>query len=456
MKKNNYYPTVILGGGIAGLTVAWRLLEKGISIVLLERENNVGGLSRTVSYKNFLFDFSAHRFNSNNPEVVRRFKKLIGIHCVRRNKITYIRHWGKYISYPPKAMEVIKTMPLLILIPAFFDFVWTHAENLFRQKKTRSFSDWTRSRFGRTLSYHLNEQYADKVWKTPSSKLSSDWASVRIGNFKILNFFIALLFPKFYSHVFTKSDPDINWFYYSDIGIGYLSEQMKKEIVRLGGIVKTKSIVTRIQNKKDKYVVSYLENGLLKNIETEKLISSIPINILCQSIFPKPPQEIIRTAQKLAYLSVLVVNIIIKKESVSNAHWIYYPEKEIIFNYIVEFKNWSKKMVKKGMTSLSVNITCKLGDSFWEMSDKQLINRVVADLEKVKMITKSDVIDGFVSKLPYAYPIYSLDYKENITFVKKYFQSLPNFYLTGRTGSFDYSNADQVMEKSLQLADEII
>ncbi|MEK7079637.1 MAG: FAD-dependent oxidoreductase, partial [Patescibacteria group bacterium] len=104
MKKKN---VIILGGGIAGLTTAWRLAELGVSVTVLERDKIVGGLSKTVEYKKFLFDYSAHRFNSDNPEVIRRFKQLVGKHCIYKKKITYIRHWGKYLTYPPKVWEVV-------------------------------------------------------------------------------------------------------------------------------------------------------------------------------------------------------------------------------------------------------------------------------------------------------------------------------------------------------------
>lgn len=452
MKKKS---VIILGGGIAGLTTAWRLAELGVSVIVLERDKVVGGLSKTVSYKKFLFDYSAHRFNSDNPEVIRRFKQLVGKHCIYKKKITYIRHWGKYLTYPPKVWEVVSAMPKKILIPATFEFVGTFIKNLIKESPKKSFADWTRNNFGKTLSHHLNEKYAEKIWKRPADQLSSDWAATRIGSFKLFDFILALFFPGQYKKVYSKSDPDTSWFYYSDIGIGYFPQRMSEEIVKLGGKVITGANVTSINKNDNNYVVSYTKDDVLYEEISPTVVSSLPLTILCQCLVSKVPERVEKAIQKLEYLTVLVVNILLNKSKVNDASWIYYPEEDLIFNYVLEFKNWSKKMVPRGKTSLSANVTCDMGDSTWNMTDKEIIKRVTHDLISVGMIKKTDVTGGFISRIPYAYPIYDLNYKKRLQVVKDYFEKLPGFHLVGRTGNFEYINSDKVVEEGLQLGERI-
>lgn len=40
---------IIIGAGMAGLTAAYKLLEKGRGVLILERESDIGGLSRSLS-----------------------------------------------------------------------------------------------------------------------------------------------------------------------------------------------------------------------------------------------------------------------------------------------------------------------------------------------------------------------------------------------------------------------
>src|SRR3989344_1984789 len=82
----------------------------------------------------------------------------------------------------------------------------------------KSFSDWKRARFGKTLSMHLNEKYAEKLWKMPVHKLSGDWASTRVGGFKLKDFLLGLFSKLGYQRAYSQSHPDSDWFYYSDEG----------------------------------------------------------------------------------------------------------------------------------------------------------------------------------------------------------------------------------------------
>lgn len=446
---------LILGAGVAGLSAAWRLVEEGYDVEIFEREAVVGGLSRTTEYKGFLFDFSAHRFNSDNPDIVKRFKYLAGDHLLRVDKKSLIYNWGKYLQYPPKAQEVLFAMPPLLALRSGFEFTYATIKSMVIKPKNRSFSDWTRSRFGKTLSKHLNEKYAEKLWKRKANTLSGDWATQRIGSFRLKDFLVAL-FTKGSNNVYKQSDPDSDWFYYCDNGIGQFPLSMAREVQKKGGTIRTKTIVNRIEKTSDGYTVSYLENGTIKKATGDLVISTLPLDILIRSIANPVPAKVKKTIQSLQYLAVIIVNILVNKPKVTDVSWIYYPDRDMICNYIMEFKNWSRNMAPKDKTSISVNITSMIGDDIWKMKDKDLIKRSITDLEKVDMLHRKDVIDGFVQRLPYAYPLYDLDYKKNMQVIQEYLSKFPGFYTVGRTGNFQYINSDRAMEDGIATAERII
>ena len=47
---------IVLGGGISGLTAAWRLKNAGIDACLLDANTEVGGCARTERYNGFLLE----------------------------------------------------------------------------------------------------------------------------------------------------------------------------------------------------------------------------------------------------------------------------------------------------------------------------------------------------------------------------------------------------------------
>src|SRR5215212_7128335 len=62
-------PTVILGGGPAGLTAGYLLAKKGLPVVVLEAENQVGGIAKTAVRDGYRFDLGGHRFFTKVKEV---------------------------------------------------------------------------------------------------------------------------------------------------------------------------------------------------------------------------------------------------------------------------------------------------------------------------------------------------------------------------------------------------
>ena len=55
-------PTLVLGGGPAGLTAGYLLAKQGKPVVVLEAEDQVGGIAKTVERDGYRFDLGGHRF----------------------------------------------------------------------------------------------------------------------------------------------------------------------------------------------------------------------------------------------------------------------------------------------------------------------------------------------------------------------------------------------------------
>ena len=71
---------VIIGAGPAGLTAAYELLQrapKEYSITILEESNAIGGISKTVKYKNNRMDIGGHRFFSKDQQVMDWWQKMM-------------------------------------------------------------------------------------------------------------------------------------------------------------------------------------------------------------------------------------------------------------------------------------------------------------------------------------------------------------------------------------------
>ena len=101
----------VIGAGPAGLTAAYLLTKQGISTTVIEADPTyVGGISRTASYKGFLFDIGGHRFFSKSKEVVDLWNEILPDDFIERPRLSRIYYDGKFFSYPLKAFEALNNL----------------------------------------------------------------------------------------------------------------------------------------------------------------------------------------------------------------------------------------------------------------------------------------------------------------------------------------------------------
>ena len=134
----------------------------------------------------------------------------------------------------------------------------------------------------------------------------------------------------------------------------------------------------------------------------------------------------------------------------------YIQDKDIPFGRIQQPKNWSKYLVRDNKCSLILEYFSSKGDDIWNKGDKELIDYTVKYLEKLKFIRSEEVTDGFVIRLSKAYPVYTLNYKEDLKTVKDYFNKFKNLQLVGRYGTFKYNNMDHSIEMGIKAAENIL
>src|SRR5262245_46349427 len=94
---------VIAGAGPAGLTAAYELNNLGVQSIILEADAQVGGLSRTVTYRDFRFDIGGHRFFSKIPQINALWQEILGEDFLLRPRLSRIHYDGKFFDYPLKA-----------------------------------------------------------------------------------------------------------------------------------------------------------------------------------------------------------------------------------------------------------------------------------------------------------------------------------------------------------------
>ena len=91
MQDNNIFDEIIIGAGPAGLTAAYELLQSGKeNVLILEKNDKVGGLASTKVFGEYSYDIGPHRFFTKNEEINELFLKMLGKDAVKVNRLTIL------------------------------------------------------------------------------------------------------------------------------------------------------------------------------------------------------------------------------------------------------------------------------------------------------------------------------------------------------------------------------
>ena len=429
----------ILGGGISGLATAWKL-SKEQQVEIIEKSSKVGGMASSYKYKEFSLDYGPHKIYTQLPGIMDDFKSLVKDDLMtipKKNKI-YVN--GKFFDFPIKITQLATRLNPLIAASCGLGM----AESLIRKDKTKSYESYLKNNFGRGMYNLLFRDYALKVWGDPK-ELAEELAIKRIPVSGFADLIKGILFG-------VKKEQSAEHFYYPKKGIGTVCDRIVKQIEKNKGKILTKTKIEKINIQKNK-VESITINK--KKEKTDYLVSTIPITDLVKIIEPKPPENVLKAAKRLKYRSLIVLTILVDKKNALDCNWIFFPSADIIFNRLSEQKSFSKHTCPEDKTALYVEITCDYDDWRWNASDYDLFELVMRDLEKIGVLKREEVLEYFSKKAKKVYPVYSLDYKKNLTTILDYLDTIENLQTTGRQGLFNYNNMDHCIDMANKTAEYI-
>ena len=158
---------VIIGAGPAGLTAAYELGKRDHTSTVLEADDTVGGISRTVLRDGWRFDIGGHRFFTKVTEVEDLWHEILPQgDFLLRPRLSRIFYNGKYFDYPLKAMNALRNLGIIEAIRCVLSYIWVRI----KRPETESFEGWVASRFGWRLYRTFFKTYTEKVWGVPPTR----------------------------------------------------------------------------------------------------------------------------------------------------------------------------------------------------------------------------------------------------------------------------------------------
>jgi len=493
---------IIIGAGPAGLTAAYQFLTTtDIKPVIIEADNQVGGLAKTIEYKGNRIDLGGHRFFSKSDIIINWWLHFLPLENPLRSQVTEITYHHnrtqldtsksiqgsgdqvmlvrprksriyfrkKFFDYPLKInRKTIANLGIVKLIRVMFSYIYSKT---FPRNPESSLESFFINQFGNELYQEFFKEYTEKVWGVPCDQIPASWGYQRVKELNLTKAVfdsIRTIFHKDLSlNQKNRMTSLIEQFLYPKFGPGQLWETVASEIKSMGGEILLNASVEKLSCESKLSIESIsirnLKSGELKIMQGDYFLSSMPIRSLVENLSGcDVPKNVMDVTNGLQYRDFLIVGLLVsnlENEKAEKAgiqdNWIYLQDKDIKAGRLQLFHNWSPSMIANQANRwLGIEYFCNEDDNFWNLSDEKIIEQGIFEMSKIGLIKSSNVIDATVVRVKKAYPSYYGSYSELHIF-QDYINKFGNLYLMGRNGLHRYNNTDHSMLTAMTVVDNI-
>ena len=485
-----YVRTAIIGAGPTGLSAAYHLDE---DVVVLDKNETVGGWCRSIEENGFTFDHAGHIMFSNDPTVLKLYQVLLGdnVHWQNREAWIYSKH--VYTRYPFQGAlhglppEVIKecimgaiearhgvatgAAPTAPTAPTAHTAHTAHTaptpakandccadggvalpdtkvaalesctDQRCDQTQPANFEEFIYKVWGAGIAKHFAIPYNRKLWAVPLNEMETSWLGGRVPLPNLEEIIDGALSP-----AGKPMGPNARFGYplrggFQALMNGFLPH-IKGDIelnATVTGISPTQRLITLADGRRYQY---------------ENMVSTMPLPELVKMIGKDAPPEIRQAVAGLKHISVRCVNLGVAREDITDKHWIYYPE-DTIFHRIFVQGNASPACNPPGGFGLTCEITYSPTYKPLPMSGQQLIQRCIRDCIKVGMLREDDrIIAANEVDMPYAYVVYDHARTKNVETIKAWLAG-HDILLAGRYSEWEYYNSDHAFLAGKKAAEAV-
>jgi protoporphyrinogen oxidase len=418
----------VLGGGLVGLVVASRCKRHRCEV--LELGDSLGGHCRSLVEDGYTFDLGGpHIMFSKNKEVLELMFRQLGENCAQRRRNNKIWYQGRYVKYPfENGLHDLEPQDR-------FECLYYYLNNDY--PPPTNFKEWIYHVFGKGIAEKYMIPYNEKIWNVPSAEMAFDWVEGRV--------------PR----------PPIEDVIRAAVGVeteGY-THQLHFGYPRTGGIealprsfadgcseVSLNFQVARVWREGSRWHVS--DGRVTKTYD--KIVSTIPVQDLVDGL-PDVPESIRRGVHELRYNSLAVVMIGTESSSPPPYTALYVPDLAFPFHRLSFPLAFTDEGAPPGHMAVSAEITTNPGDGVHELSDDEIVRRVIDGLETMDLLRRDKVRFSRVHRTKHAYVVRTFDYNAKLRAALDYLNSL-GIISVGRNAEFEYINMDEAIRRGIEAA----
>jgi UDP-galactopyranose mutase len=370
-------PVVVIGAGPAGIGAGIALGEHA---TVVDGCPELGGLARTIELDGAVFDMGGHSFHTPHADV--RALVYGSIEMVEQPRDARCFSLGQMIPYPFQAYFRELRDP---------DVVRECAAGLTAARGPRdggNLEEFLSDRYGTGIARHFLLPYNRKLWQVDLTRLAADWVSERIAA------------PEHARESFAESggrrrplQGDTIVAYPARGGFGEIWRALARRLddLRLG------KTVVRVDPARSEVVLAGGEA-----LRWQRVVSTMPLPELL-TLLPDVPRALARDADRLEYLSLALVLVVVGHPVNTPIQRVYCAGPESPAHKTAINHTSSPYLRSLPHHGILAEVSCPVGQQ-WPAGD--LERQVVEGLVRMRLIeSAAEVRSTQIVRVRYAYPL---------------------------------------------------
>lgn len=418
--------TVILGAGIAGISAAYHLKQKGQHSVIFEKDNDWGGLCGFFTINGFRFDRFVHFTFVKDEYILGIFENSSPLYA--HPSVSYNHYQGSWLKHP--AMTNLSALPAEEKVQIIDSFVNRPQKNA---EEISNYGEWLEAQNGAYFAEHFAGVYTRKYWGQNPKDMETKWIGNRIYSpslAEVLRGSYEEQAQNFYYTNYMKYPKKGGFRSILDTCREGLDIRLNKKVIRISPTEKT----------------VYFADGTNENYD--RLISSLPLPEIVKMI-DGCPQEVKAAAEKLHWTCGYQVSLGFNKPDVAKHLWFYIYDEDIWPARVYSPNLKSPDNAPEGCSSLQAEVffDCKADIP----SAEKVLSETVEKLKDVCGFTEEDIVVKDIRFEPYANVTFTHGIYENRDIIKNYLAT-QGIETIGRFGKWDYLWTFQAFESGKDIA----
>jgi protoporphyrinogen oxidase len=386
----------VIGGGVAGMTAAYRLMQQGHQVALFEASPELGGLVRTFEVGGTRLEAFYHHLFSTDTTILSLIDEL-GFGDRMRWIDSKVGWFAKGKIYPfvtPLDLARFSPLPFVDRVKLGLMGLQLRKRDDWEEFEHITAKDW--------IEQHVSKNVFDKVWgPLLYGKYGEAYDQVAM----------AWLWSKIHLRFASRKGGPLQ-----KEQLGYLMgsfavyvEELARRL-RDGGVdVHTSTPITQITSESGRATGVALPDGT--HYATDAVVAAVPSAVF-KKMAPTLTPDYERRLDAVGWQFALCM-VITMKRSLSPIYWMNIGDRSLPFLALVEHTNFVGPENYGGNHTLYISNYLAPGHEYFDLSEEQLWQMFEPALRKINPQFSSEwVNDRWLFKGPYAQPIITTEYRD--------------------------------------------